>query len=84
VGFAIGQGQTLADVVSGMHMVAEGVKTARPVVQLARDAGIEMPIAEQVLAIVEGTTGPLDALVALMGRRARAEWDEDLLRGLLS
>ena len=84
VGFAIGQGQALADVVSGMHMVAEGVKTARPVVQLARDAGIEMPIAEQVLAIVEGTTGPLDALVALMGRRARAEWDEDLLRGLLS
>jgi hypothetical protein len=33
---------------------------------------------------VEGTTGPMDALVTLMARRARAEWDEDLLRGLLS
>ncbi len=84
VGFAIGQGQPLADVLSGMHMVAEGVRTARPLVQLAGDIGIEMPIAEQVAAIVEGTTGPLDALVALMGRRARAEWDVDLFRDMLS
>ena len=84
VGLAIGQGRPLAEVLSGMHMVAEGVRTAGPLVQLARDVGIEMPIAEQVAAIVEGTTGPLDALVALMSRRARAEWDEDLLRGLLS
>ena len=84
VGFAIGQGQSLVEVLSGMHMVAEGVKTAGPLVQLARDVGIEMPIVEQVAAIVEGTTGPMDALVALMARRARAEWDEDLLRGLLS
>jgi glycerol-3-phosphate dehydrogenase len=53
-------------------------------VELARDTGIEMPIAEQVAAIVEGTTGPLDALVALMGRRARAEWDVDLFRDMLS
>jgi glycerol-3-phosphate dehydrogenase (NAD(P)+) len=84
VGFAIGRGQPLASVLSGMHMVAEGVRTAGPLVQLARTVGVEMPIAEQVAAIVEGTTGPLDALVALMGRRAKAEWDEDLLRGLLS
>jgi glycerol-3-phosphate dehydrogenase (NAD(P)+) len=84
VGFAIGGGQPLAEVLSNMHMVAEGVRAAGPLVQLARGVGIEMPIAEQVAAIVEGTTGPLDALVALMGRRARAEWDEDLLRGLLS
>jgi glycerol-3-phosphate dehydrogenase (NAD(P)+) len=84
VGFAIGQGQPLAEVLSGMHMVAEGVRTARPLVELARDTGIEMPIAEQVAAIVEGTTGPLDALVALMGRRARAEWDVDLFRDMLS
>jgi glycerol-3-phosphate dehydrogenase (NAD(P)+) len=75
------QGQPLAEVLSGMHMVAEGVRTAGPLVELARGVGIEMPIAEQVAAIVEGTTGPLDALVALMGRRARAEWDEDLLAG---
>jgi glycerol-3-phosphate dehydrogenase (NAD(P)+) len=84
VGLAIGRGEILGDVVSGMHMVAEGVKTAAPLVRLAHDVGIEMPIAEQVAAIVEGTATPLDALVALMGRAARAEWDEDLFRGLLS
>ena len=83
VGVAIGKGEPLAAVLSGMHMVAEGVKTAGPLVGLAGQAGVEMPIAEQVAAIVEGTTGPLDALVALMGRAARPEWDEDLFRGLL-
>ncbi|MGH8996230.1 MAG: NAD(P)H-dependent glycerol-3-phosphate dehydrogenase [Acidimicrobiales bacterium] len=83
VGLAIGRGEPLDEVLSGMLMVAEGVKTARPLVKLAGAAGVEMPIAEQVAAIVEGSTTPLDALVALMGRAARAEWDEDLLRGLL-
>jgi glycerol-3-phosphate dehydrogenase (NAD(P)+) len=84
VGLAIGRGEMLGDVLSGMHMVAEGVKTAGPLVRLAHDVGIEMPIAEQVTAIVEGTATPMDALVSLMGRAARAEWDEDLFRGLLS
>jgi glycerol-3-phosphate dehydrogenase (NAD(P)+) len=84
VGLAIGRGEPLARVLSGMHMVAEGVRTAGPLVELAHEVGVEMPIAEQVAAIVAGTTSPLDALVALMGRAARAEWDEDLLRGLLS
>lgn len=83
VGLAIGKGEPLAEVISGMHMVAEGVKTARPLVNLAAEVGVEMPIAEQVAAIVEGSTTPLEALVALMGRAARAEWDEDLFRGLL-
>ncbi|MGH9047353.1 MAG: NAD(P)H-dependent glycerol-3-phosphate dehydrogenase [Acidimicrobiales bacterium] len=84
VGLAIGSGQPLSQVLSGMHMVAEGVKAARPLVRLAREVGVEMPIAEQVAAIVEGSTGPLDALVALMGRAARAEWDEDLFGNLMS
>ena len=72
VGLAIGQGQPLGEVLSGMHMVAEGVKTAGPLVRLAREVGIEMPIAEQVAAIVEGTTTPANALVALMGRAGPA------------
>jgi glycerol-3-phosphate dehydrogenase (NAD(P)+) len=84
VGLAIGRGEMLGDVLSSMHMVAEGVKTAGPLVRLAHDVGIEMPIAEQVAAIVDGTATPMDALVSLMGRAARAEWDEDLFRGLLS
>jgi glycerol-3-phosphate dehydrogenase (NAD(P)+) len=82
VGFALGQGTSLDDIVSGMHMVAEGVKSAGPLVGLARAAGIEMPIAEQVEAIVEGRCSPKEALMNLMARPSRPEWDEALLRGL--
>lgn len=82
VGFALGQGQTLDEIVGGMDMVAEGVKSAGPLVGLAQANGVEMPIAEQVRAIVEGTCSPSDALLNLMRRPSRPEWDESLLRGL--
>jgi glycerol-3-phosphate dehydrogenase (NAD(P)+) len=82
VGFALGQGQTLDEIVGGMHMVAEGVKSAGPLVALARAHGVEMPIAEQVQQIVEGRCSPAEALMALMARPSRPEWDETLLRGL--
>ncbi len=75
VGFELGRGQTLDEVLGGMHMVAEGVKTASPLVRLARANGVELPIAEQVAALVAGATSPLDALVALTHRPARSEWD---------
>jgi glycerol-3-phosphate dehydrogenase (NAD(P)+) len=84
VGFELGQGRSLGDIVSSMHMVAEGVKSAGPLVALARSNGVEMPIAEQVEAIVEGRCSPLEALISLMERPARSEWDEALLRGLQS
>lgn len=84
VGYALGEGQSLEEIVSGMHMVAEGVKSAGPLVGLARAAGVEMPIAEQVEAIVEGRCSPAEALMSLMGRPSRPEWDESLLRGLPS
>ena len=82
VGFELGQGRTLEEIVNGMHMVAEGVKSAGPLVGLARAQGIEMPIAEQVEAIVAGRCSPLEALMALMDRPSRPEWDEVLLRGM--
>ena len=82
VGFALGQGQSLDQIVGGMHMVAEGVKSAGPLVGLARANGVEMPIAEQVQAIVEGRCSPAEALMNLMKRPSRPEWDETLLRGL--
>lgn len=81
VGFALGEGQSLGDIVGGMHMVAEGVKSAGPLVQLARAHDVEMPIAEQVHAIVESRCSPADALHNLMRRPSTAEWDETLLRG---
>jgi glycerol-3-phosphate dehydrogenase (NAD(P)+) len=80
VGFELGQGRTLDEIVNGMQMVAEGVKSAGPLVGLARAHGVEMPIAEQVEAIVDGRCSPRDALLSLMDRPARPEWDEALLR----
>jgi glycerol-3-phosphate dehydrogenase (NAD(P)+) len=84
VGFALGEGQSLDDIVGGMHMVAEGIKSAGPLVGLAQAHGVEMPIAEQVHAIVEGRCSPADALLNLMRRPSRPEWDEALLKGLPS
>ncbi|HXQ19878.1 MAG TPA: NAD(P)H-dependent glycerol-3-phosphate dehydrogenase [Acidimicrobiales bacterium] len=83
LGLALGAGQTLAEALAGTHMVAEGVRTAGPLVALAAQHGVEIPIAAQVAAIVAGTTTPRQALVSLMGRPARREWDVDLLRDLL-
>ena len=82
VGFALGEGRSLEEIVGGMDMVAEGVKSAGPLVGLAQAHGVEMPIAEQVHAIVDGRCSPAEALLNLMRRPARPEWDESLLRGL--
>lgn len=82
VGVALGKGQPLDEVVGSMHMVAEGVRTAGPMVDLARASGVEMPIAEQVAALVAGETTPAEAVAALMERPPRPEWDTELLREL--
>ncbi len=81
VGFELGGGRPLAEVLSGMHMVAEGVRTAAPLVALADKHAVEMPIAAQVAALVAGETSPAEAVAALMERPPRPEWDEALLRG---
>jgi glycerol-3-phosphate dehydrogenase (NAD(P)+) len=80
VGLELGRGRALREVLAGMRGVAEGVRTARPLVELARSRGVEMPIAEQVAAIVAGETSPSRALAALMERPARSEWG-DLMPG---
>lgn len=82
VGFELGRGRPLEDVLGGMHMVAEGVRTARPMVDLARANGVELPIAEQVASLVAGETTPAEAVAALMERPPRPEWDRELLREL--
>lgn len=80
LGAALGIGRQLDEVLAGMHMVAEGVRTARPLVGLAEAHRVEMPIAAQVAALVAGETSPAEALSALMERPPRPEWDDALLR----
>ncbi|MEJ8854273.1 NAD(P)H-dependent glycerol-3-phosphate dehydrogenase [Variovorax robiniae] len=73
VGLLLAQGRTLAQAVDSLGHVAEGVYCARTVVQRARLLGIEMPIAEGVVALLDGTSSPAQALANLMGREPSAE-----------
>jgi glycerol-3-phosphate dehydrogenase (NAD(P)+) len=57
VGEQLGKGQKIADIIADMHMVAEGVKSSRVVMELAERHGIDMPIVREVCgAIHEGRT----------------------------
>ena len=73
VGQALAQGQTLQQAVASLGHVAEGVYCARTVVQRASGMGIEMPISEGVVALLDGRISPLEAVALLMGRNPTAE-----------
>jgi len=75
VGEQLGRGRSLEDIMAEMRMVAEGVKTARPLLELAQTRGVEMPIGEQVAAVLEGSTSPSRAILTLMSRSAKPEFD---------
>ncbi|MDQ3757793.1 MAG: NAD(P)H-dependent glycerol-3-phosphate dehydrogenase [Actinomycetota bacterium] len=73
VGEELGKGRTIEEIVAEMNMVAEGVKTSRAALELARRVGVEMPIAEQVVAVLyEGRTAA-EVIPALMRREAKPE-----------
>jgi glycerol-3-phosphate dehydrogenase (NAD(P)+) len=74
VGTALGEGQQLQQIISGMHgMVAEGVLTTNAALGLARKYGVEMPITEQMYAILHDGKSPHDAIRELMTRPGKAE-----------
>ena len=75
VGEQLGRGRSLAEIMADMRMVAEGVKTARPLLELAAAHGVEMPIGEQVASVLEGLTSPESAIRTLMSRSAKPEFD---------
>ncbi|WP_431128297.1 NAD(P)H-dependent glycerol-3-phosphate dehydrogenase [Variovorax paradoxus] len=68
VGLLLAQGRTLAEAVASLGHVAEGVYCARTVVQRARGLGVEMPIAEGVVALLDGKLSPKEAVASLTGR----------------
>jgi glycerol-3-phosphate dehydrogenase (NAD(P)+) len=68
LGLALGQGKTLAEIMSARNSVAEGVHSATGVCALARSHGVEMPIAEAVASIVTGEASVEDAISALLAR----------------
>lgn len=73
VGVALGQGRTLDEIVAEMKMVAEGVKSTQAVLELAARHGVEMPIAEQVGAVLYDGVPVADIVPALMLREAKPE-----------
>lgn len=76
VGMALARGKKLDEIIADLHMVAEGVKTVRPVLELAAAAGVDMPIAAQVAHVLDGSAHPREAVLALMTREARAEYGQ--------
>jgi len=74
VGVELGRGRQLQEILAGMHgMVAEGVFTTTAAVALARARGIEMPITEQMHAILHGGKAPREAMFELMTRSGKSE-----------
>jgi glycerol-3-phosphate dehydrogenase (NAD(P)+) len=63
----------LDDVVSSMHMVAEGVKTSRPLCAIAVEQGVEAPISEHVVKVLYEGVSPREMVTALMLREAKPE-----------
>ncbi|MDX1671146.1 MAG: NAD(P)H-dependent glycerol-3-phosphate dehydrogenase [Balneolaceae bacterium] len=73
VGFHIGKGMTLDEVISGMKMVAEGVKTTKSVYEWSNKLKIEMPITEAVYRVLFEDEEPKDILYDLMTRNPKEE-----------
>jgi len=72
-GLALGQGQTVEDILAARNAVTEGVATAPALVKLAHEKGVEMPISEAVNAVLSGTTTVSDAMTALLARPYKGE-----------
>jgi len=73
VGFELGQGRSLAEILSGMTMVAEGVGTTAALLALARENRIELPITQQVHSILHLGNSPREAIRAIMERPLKRE-----------
>lgn len=73
VGYRLGQGESLEDILAEMSAVAEGVATSHAVHDLAARYGVEMPIAEEVFGILTLGTDPEQALKNLMQRDPKPE-----------
>jgi glycerol-3-phosphate dehydrogenase (NAD(P)+) len=73
VGMELSKGRKLNEIVNSMKMVAEGIKTTIAAVDLAHRHAVEMPIAEQMLAMLHHGRSPRDAIRHLMERSLKEE-----------
>jgi glycerol-3-phosphate dehydrogenase (NAD(P)+) len=75
VGAELARGRPLPEILAGMKMIAEGVRTTRAALALGTRCGVELPIATQMGEVLDGRTDVRSAIEALMLRRQRAEAD---------
>jgi glycerol-3-phosphate dehydrogenase (NAD(P)+) len=73
VGIELGRGRSLEEIMAGMNMVAEGVKTALSTYRLASKLGVEVPITEQMYRILYEGKPPRQAVSDLMARDLKGE-----------
>jgi glycerol-3-phosphate dehydrogenase (NAD(P)+) len=74
VGFELGRGRALADVLSGLGHVAEGVTTAKSAFHLASKVGVELPIVSEVYRVLYEGKPVYDAVRDLLNRPLGKEW----------
>lgn len=74
VGLKLGKGEKLADILSGMTMVAEGVATSESAYELSKKENVEMPIVEQIYQVINESKDPHDAVKELMSRSLKSEY----------
>ena len=76
-GVELGRGKKLPEIIAGMHgMVAEGVFTTSAAVGLAHARNVEMPITEQMHAILHDGKSPREAIQVLMSRTGKSETNQ--------
>jgi glycerol-3-phosphate dehydrogenase (NAD(P)+) len=75
VGYELGRGRSLADVLGSLGHVAEGVHTTKSAFDLARQLDVELPITTQVYRVLFDGKAPLHAVRDLVGRPLRRELD---------
>ena len=73
VGMELAQGRSIEDIIDSMHMVAEGVKSAPTVIELAREKGISLPISEDVYRVITGESNARGVYRGLLRVTAGAE-----------
>ena len=76
LGIELGKGRPLDEVLAGMRMVAEGVRTTQAALDLGARHGVELPITSQMAEVIAGRKTPRAAVEQLMLRRQRSELDQ--------
>jgi len=73
VGYKLGQGKTLQEILDEMKMVAEGVKTSKSVYELSNQLGVELPLCDEVYQVVHQNKPAMQAVDSIMTRALKPE-----------